>query len=246
MKLLHPVSLALGLTLTSASYGEQFAIDPSQSYVEVDIPYWVRDEPSPAYFDAQPGETNALGYSWHVETQPTQYALSGHFEWIASGLEHNVHLHNIQLFANTPQPWQLQLPTVLRYDALTGQITNTAFDSSLATSCPSGWHCSTFTLTPYPTFSASFFGHRNGQWIQMAGVQSRPDVLYVNVVGGGSEPPSDNFLLNDPTIRYTIFATAVPEASQYTLLLVSIPLFLLSVLRRRRIRTAPTFTGTAT
>ena len=57
MKLLHPVSLALGLTLTSASYGEQFAIDPSQSYVEVNIPYWVRDEPSPAYFNAQPRET---------------------------------------------------------------------------------------------------------------------------------------------------------------------------------------------
>ena len=94
--------------------------------------------------------------------------------------------------------------------------------------------------------STSLSGYRNGQWIQMAGVQSRPDVLYVNVVGGGSEPPSDTFLLNDPTIRYTIFATAVPETSQYTLLLVSMPLLLFSVLRRRQVRTAPTFTGTAT
>jgi hypothetical protein len=69
----------------------------------------------------------------------------------------------------------------------------------------------------------------------MAGVQSRPDILYASIVGGGAEPPSDSLLIDDPTIRYNIFATAVPEASQCKLLLVSIPLIWLSVLRLRRV-----------
>lgn len=247
MNFLHPVSLAVGLTLSNTPYAEVFVLDPSQSFIEIDIPSLVLDGPwgytSPnvlkltdtGAIEEVPGEFVILGYSWHVETQTVRYSLAGRFEWLETGLRQDegigVALRNIELYADTPNPWKLELPSSLIFDTETGGLTQ---NSNGPTPC--GPSCYVLWVTQYDPYTTSVFGQRAGNEIRFTGVQNRMTVAYTGTFSGGLELPAEIPLPADPTIRYNIVATAVPEPAQYGLLLAAMPLVWLSVRRKRQLR----------
>jgi hypothetical protein len=235
MKILYPVSLALGLTFASASSAEQFVIDPLQSYIEVDLETWVQGEPW-GFINEESGELSVMGYAWDVETQTMRYALSGHFEWVDSGLRQDpfvgVNLGDIELQADTPKPWQLELPPALAYDAMTGEIVQ---QGDWLTPCPEEIDCHVSNWTLYTPYTTSLFGQRNEDEIRITGVQNRISVSYLGTFTGGFAPPSEIPLPDDPIMRYSIVATAVPEPAQFGLLLASVPLVWWSARRRRQL-----------
>lgn len=235
MKFLYPVSLALGLTLTSASYAEQFVIDPQQSFIEVDLTSWVQGDPWGFYDEASGELLSVSGYAWFPETQTMRYALSGRFEWVDTDLRQNpfvgVDLANIELHLNTPKPWQLMLPSDLAYDASTGDITQRGY---WPMPCPEGLTCSVSMSSYYTPYTTSLVGQRNGEEILIAGLQNRMAVGYSGTFAGGLVPPYEIPLPDDPTMRYSIVATSVPEPAQYGLLLAALPLVGWAARRRQR------------
>lgn len=236
MKFLYPISLAMGLALASSSSAEQFVLDPLQSFIEVDLQSLVQGEPW-GFIDPVSGELNMMGYGWHVETRSVRYTLSGHFDWHDTGLRQDrlagIVLQDIELHADTPKPWQLELPTDLAFDALTDEISKRGVWTTL---CPDGIQCSVSTSTWYTPYTTSLMGRREGAEIYISGTQSRMTVSYSGMVAGGISPPYEILLPVDPTMRYNIVATAVPEPAQYGLLLTSLPLVWWSVRRRRQSR----------
>lgn len=233
MKFLHPLSLALGLALATTVQAEQFVLDPLQSYIEVDLQSWAQGEPW-GFIDPESGELNVMGYSWQVETRTMRYALSGRFECLDTGLRLEqfvgVNLETVDLHADTPQPWQLELPLALAYVVSTGEISQRG---NWVMPCPEGIDCYVSNWTAYTPYTTSLSGQRTGDEIRLSGVQNRMTGLYAGTAAGGLEPPAEIPLPDDPTIRYSIVATAVPEPAQYALLLASIPLIWWSVRRKR-------------
>lgn len=236
MKFHHPILLALGLTFASTSYAQKFVLDSSQSFIEVDLQSWVQGEPW-GFIDPGSGELEVTGYAWRVESRVMRYALSGSFEWIGTDLVQGpligVDLREVNLHAETPKPWQLKLPLALAYMDSTGEISQRQY---WAMPCPEGISCYVSMWTWYTPYTTSLSGLRNGDEVRLSGVQNRMTVMYFGTVAGGLEPPVEIPLPDDPTIRYSIVAIAVPEPTQYGLLLASIPLVWLSVRRKRQFR----------
>ena len=81
MKILYPVSLALGLTFTSASSAEQFVIDPLQSYIEVDLETWVQGAPW-GFIDEESGELS-------VSVRRTHLFRHSYIEYESAGIQLN-------------------------------------------------------------------------------------------------------------------------------------------------------------
>lgn len=236
MKFHHPIFLALGLTFASTSYAEKFVLDPLQSFVEIELQSWAQGEPW-GFIDPESGELEVMGYAWQVETRTMRYALSGGFEWIDTNLVQapfvGVNLETVNLHADTPQPWQVELPLALAYVVSTGELSQR---QNWAMPCPEGIDCYVSNWIAYTPYTTSLAGQRIGDEIRLAGVQNRMTVMYVGTVAGGLEAPAEIPLPDDPTIRYSIVATAVPEPAQYGLLLASIPLVWLLVRRKRQFR----------
>ena len=220
----------LGTLLTQVVHAASFVIDASQSYLELDLPTWRQGDPY-ELTNTETGETTLLGYQWIPDIRTERYALSGRFETL-DGIRSDGLIPfgwtNVALFTDAPSMAQFSMPGPLAYDTLSGLVSHYT-----STSCPyvEGLTSLCLFVTRPDISYSTVSGTRSGNSLTLDGVQ-KTGVSFV-YAGFGLDRPLDPEVTN-PTVRYHLVATAVPEPNIALTMLSGLALILATVRRSAR------------
>lgn len=208
MRIAPNVLFLLGALLTQAVQATSSVVDARQSYLKLDIPTWRQGDPF-TFTNTDTGEITIWGYQWFLDSQTERYELSGRFRIIDGQAESDGSIPfnwaDIALFTNAPSQAQFSLPGFLAYNSMSGQI------SKQVLSCP--WlegitsACLIFSLPDYSTVS----GSRSSNSLTLDGIQ-QTGVSFAYAAEFSLDRPLDPEVTN-PSVRYHLVATAVPEPS---------------------------------
>ena len=214
---------SLVLFCNTASAGQIYNVDPTQSYVKTYVPSWVASTSFGSFTQAPSGEL-VFTPGWALQWNLTAFSLSGSFD---GSVESSPWVPGVAHFGITQQEYRagapisaaINLPSSLTFYQSSGDI---AYDSGPCATDPfypppgPDWYCSGWSTGFAPQLSGTF----DGDTLNIQGDSGGFPLLNISFYIGDTPPPLDPDSFTSQYFTYQIVATSVPEPSTLPLILL--------------------------
>lgn len=209
--------------LFSNSHAASFQVDPTQSYVSIDIPTWERGEPWGFVAINTDGVevTTVQGYDWNLVSRSKRFQLSGSVDVTELGPTYNgltgLQLGTTDLASTAPSELGFGVPGFVSLNMENGSIS---------------WDNSCYGSSEFPTWCQvttpqSATGNLLNGILALNGASSGLTFGLVSIINGGMGPPPDpEISLTNWPYEYHIVAT-VPEPSEALMIMVGLAMVLI-------------------